>query len=67
MAKLHRYNRSAQFFCQKLRKSGFYVRFDFIDGECYAEIEVRERDFWSFVGYFSTPRAAYNHLFGTHY
>jgi len=67
MAKLHRYNRSAQFFCRKLRKAGFYVHFDFIDDEWYDEIEVREGRFWNVVGYFSTPRAAYNHLFGTHY
>lgn len=67
MAKLRRYNRSADFFCHKLRAAGFYVRFDFVDDFLYAEVEVREGSFYRVVGYFSTPRAAFNHLFGTHY
>lgn len=67
MAKLHRFNRSADFFSIKLRKAGFDVQFDFVDCEFFSEVEVRERNFNRVVGYFSTPRAAYNHLFGTHY
>lgn len=67
MAQFHFYNQSAQRFCAKLRKAGFLVRFDFVDGDMYSQIEVRDREFFRFVGYFSSPRAAYNHLFGTHY
>lgn len=67
MAKFYKYNQSARRFCAKLRKNGFLVHFDFVDGEWYSEVEVRDRHFFKSVGYFSTPRAAYNHLFGTHY
>lgn len=67
MTNFHRYNRSAEFFCHKLRKAGYYVRFDFVDDEWFAGVEVREGRFYRVVGCYSTPRAAYNSIFGTRY
>ena len=67
MAKLNHYNRSASLFAHKLRKAGFFLKFDFVDDEWYAGVEVREGRFFSVIGYYSTPREAWNSIFYTHY